>query len=374
MIINWLQRHERIGDALLVLAALAATVGAAARYHQRAIGIPLALLACFPLLARRRWPLLVLGVTTAATHAIAGVSGIYTPFPVGVALFTVATLCERTTALIAGLVAIATLTPTLWNSVGWSHPGDVVVRVLGFALAWLIGDSIGTRRRYVAALEERAERLEREREAEAARAVAEEQARIARELHDVLAHNVAVMVVQAAAGSDAFETRPQRARQALEAIETTGRGALAELRRVLGAISAGGGAAFTPEPGLDRLDELLDQVRATGLEVSLTVEGTRRALPAGVDLSAYRLVQEALTNTLKHARATRADVVLRYGDHDVDVEVRDNGTGAVDTKGSGRGLTGMRERVGTFGGSMSAGPAGAGGFAVVARLPIGADA
>ena len=233
----------------------------------------------------------------------------------------------------------------------------------------MLGDNLGTRRAYTKALEERAERLERERNAERARAVAEEQARIARELHDVIAHNVSVMVVQAAAANDVFDTRPERAREALHAIEASGRSALAELRRLLGVVR-GDGAEFTPQPGLDRLDDLVAQVRAAGLAVAVSVEGAPRSLPTGVDLSAYRVVQEALTNTLRHAEATRADVSLRYRDDELDVEVRDDGGGNGERRRPGRGLIGMRERVTAFGGSLETGPPNTGGFGVSARFPL----
>jgi signal transduction histidine kinase len=244
--------------------------------------------------------------------------------------------------------------------------------LIAFGVTWVLGDSLGTRRAYTRALEERAERLERERERESARAVAEEQARIARELHDVIAHNLSVMVVQAAA-NDVFDARPDRAREALQTIEATGRGALAELRRLLGGVR-GDGADFAPQPDLAQLDELIDQVRAAGLQVVLHVDGEPRPLPAALELSAYRIVQEALTNTLKHAHASRADVALRYRAEALDVEIRDDGTGNGDAPAGGHGLIGMRERVGIFGGSLDAGPVPGGGFAIAARFPSAAGA
>jgi signal transduction histidine kinase len=257
--------------------------------------------------------------------------------------------------------------------VAYPAPFPVLGRLLGFAVAWLVGDSIGTRRRYIEALEERAARLEREREAEAARAVAEEQARIARELHDIIAHTVSVMVVQAAAANDVFDSRPDRVRDALRAIEQAGRGALEELRRLLGGVR-GDPAAYEPQPGIADLDELLAQIRTAGLDVAVTVEGEPRSLPPAIDLSAYRVIQEALTNTLKHAHATHADVRLSYGDEELDVLVRDDGVGgaASAVNGSGHGLIGMRERLTLLGGSLSAGPTDRGGYSVSARFPLGA--
>src|SRR5262249_24107432 len=195
------------------------------------------------------------------------------------------------------------------------------------------------------------------------------QARIARELHDVIAHNVSVMVVQAAAGRDAFEERPQRAREALETIEATGRSALGELRRLLGAVRDGD-PDYEPQPGLSGLPTLIDRVRTSGLEVVLHVEGVPTPLPAAVELSAYRVVQEALTNTLKHAMATRVGVGLRYAANELGIEVRDDGRATGTGAGTGSGLIGMRERLAAFGGTLSAGSAPGGGYAVEARFPL----
>ena len=367
MALNWLERHKRLTDLALVLFALATSFGALGHEHRAGIGVPLALLAALPLFFRRRYPLAVLVVTTIATAVAASGFG-YNPFPAGIALFTVAARFERRLSLAASAAALLFLTPFLWVDAGWGHPYLVLGRLLPFAIAWLAGDSIGIRRRYVHELEEKAERLERERESEAARAVAEEQARIARELHDVIAHNLSVIVVQAAAGNDVFETRPDRAREALRRVEATGRSALAELRQLLGDVRTNG-AEFAPQPGLDRLDELVREVRSAGLDVVVTIEGTPKELPATLDLSAYRIVQEALTNTLKHAHASRADIAVRYRDSSLGIEVRDDGSG--DDAGSGHGLIGMRERVAALGGSLSAGPAETGGFAVAATFPLG---
>jgi signal transduction histidine kinase len=366
MALNWLERHKRLTDLALVLFALATSFGALGHEQRTAIGVPLALLLAVPLFFRRRYPLAVLALTTAATAIAVGDYG-YNPFPAGVALFTVAARCERRVSLAAGGIALAVLAPPLWAHAGWGHPYVLLGRLLPFAIAWLAGDSIGIRRRYVQELEEKAERLEREREREAARAVAEEQARIARELHDVIAHNLSVMVVQAAAADDVFETRPDRAREALRRVEATGRSALAELRQLLGDVR-GNGADFAPQPGLGRLDELVREVGDAGLEVAITIEGTPTEVPTALDLSAYRIVQEALTNTLKHAHARRAEVAVRYQGSTLDIEVRDDGSG--DGGGSGHGLIGMRERVAVFGGSLSAGPAENGGFAVAASFPL----
>jgi len=256
---------------------------------------------------------------------------------------------------------------------GLDEPIFVVAMYAVFAAAWALGDNLRTRRAYLAELEARAERLEREREETARRAVAEEQARIARELHDVISHNVSVMVVQAAAGGDVFATHPDRAREALGSIESTGREALVELRRLLGVVRPApedDRVDREPQPGLARLPELIEQVSATGLRVELAVGGEPRDLPLGVDLSAYRIVQEALTNTLKHASAENVEVTIAYQDARLELEVLDDGAGG-DVGGDGRGLIGMRERVGLLGGELTAGPRAGGGFGVRAVIPLG---
>ena len=368
MVWNWLRRHSTLVDVVFALALGAAYISHAARHADWDGGVPLAVAQVLPLVVRRRYPRSVLGVITGAWIAQVAAASALPPVPTMVAVYTVGANLARVDGLRAATVAtsassIATL--------GVGAYGRTVTDLVLLVAAWVLGDNLGTRREYTRALEERAERLERGREVEAARARAEEQARIARELHDVIAHNVSVMVVQAAAANDVFDSRPERAREALRAIETSGRSALSELRRLLGVVRADG-AEYAPQPGLDRLDDLVAQVRAAGLAVAVSVEGARRTLPAGVDLSAYRVVQEALTNTLKHAHATRADVSLRFREDELDVEVRDDGEGRGNGNGDGggRGLIGMRERVTAYGGKLAAGPAPSGGFSVAARFPL----
>jgi signal transduction histidine kinase len=350
------------------LPALVGTVPAiSSERHQRllvAAAVPLALLQTLPLAWRRVQPLAVLAVTVAATVALLGVAGRYFPLGVAIALYTVAAHRERPQALRAGLAALAVLAvPILLAS--YPRPDSLIANVVVLALCWTLGAYLGE-------LRARAVRAERERQAQARRAVAEEQARIARELHDVIAHSVSVMVVQAAAGADVFDTSPERARQALGAIEATGRQALAELRHLLNAKPVDG-EALAPQPGLARLDALAGQVRAAGLAVELRVEGAPLPLPSGADLSAYRIVQEALTNTLKHAQATKASVLVRYRAGAVELEVRDDGRATARTgDGGGRGIIGMRERAALYGGHLRAAPEPGGGFAVRAHLPIGA--
>jgi signal transduction histidine kinase len=253
----------------------------------------------------------------------------------------------------------------------------VIPELALFAIAWVIGDNIRTRRAYLAELEARATRLEREREEKAEREVIEERTRIARELHDVIAHNVSVMVVQASAGEELFDADPERARESLSSVAATGRAALTELRRLLGVIrveeSDRPAASYTPQPGMEYLDELVRQVRETGLAVGLSVLGEPRELPEGVGLCAYRIVQEALTNTLRHAKASEAHVSVRYAPDALELQVLDDGRGAPATNGgpgTGHGLIGMRERVALFGGELSARSRPDQGYEVRARIPL----
>jgi signal transduction histidine kinase len=200
-------------------------------------------------------------------------------------------------------------------------------------------------------------------------AVEQEQARIARELHDIVAHNVSVIVAQAAAARRVFDAEPEHARQVLAAIETTARQALVEMRRLLGVLHPDPGAQLAPQPRLDRLPGLVAQISRAGLPVELVVQGRRRPLPAGVELSAYRIVQEALTNALKHAGAARATVVLGYRAAGLELRVSDDGRGAPAGVVTGQGLVGMRQRAALLGGKLVAGPGPAGGFQVTATLP-----
>jgi signal transduction histidine kinase len=220
----------------------------------------------------------------------------------------------------------------------------------------------------------RAIQAEREREAVARVAVAEERARIARELHDVVAHAVSVMVLHVGAVRHRLPAELADDRDALTAVERAGRTALAEMRRLLAAMRReGDGVEFTPQPGLDGLSSLLEEVGRAGLPVELHVDGEPVPLPRGVDLSAYRIVQEGLTNALKHARTSTADVTVRYGLDELQIEVRDDGVGSATSDALGHGLVGVRERVKIYGGEMSAGTANGGGFVLSTRLPLGRE-
>ncbi len=260
--------------------------------------------------------------------------------------------------------------PDIFMSVVFSTP---------FLLCWVLGRLTRIRRAYYVQLEDRAARLERERDAQAKIAVAAERARIARELHDVVAHNVSVMIVQADGASFVMDSSPEQAKQALATIAGTGRQALEEMRRLLGLLrSADSGGEYVPQPGVEQLPDLLDQVRNAGLPVAFEVEGEPRELPRGVELTAYRIVQEALTNARKHGGPqAAARVRIRFDDRGVDVLIEDDGRGATaqlardgGQDGFGHGLIGMRERVGMVGGTLDVGPGVNGGFRIDARLPL----
>jgi signal transduction histidine kinase len=246
--------------------------------------------------------------------------------------------------------------------------GDVLPTLAWLVGFWLIGRVIRSWRNRAVTLERLNRELDEQRGLQAAAAVVVERGRIARELHDVIGHNVSMMVVQAGAAARVLEGAQPDVRNALTAIEQTGRQTVDEMRRLIGVVRSKDGLALSPQPTLRDLDQLVANVREAGLPVELQVEGAPVTLPAGVDLSAYRIVQEALTNTLKHAGPARATVIVRYGSGAVEVEVRDDGSAVGD--GIGNGLIGMRERVALWGGELEAGRHGDGGFAVRARLPL----
>jgi len=296
-----------------------------------------------------------------------------------VAVYSVAAYGDRWVSL-AGLAAAAGGSAAVQLTPGRFQAPTVVSNGLIIGAAWLLGHFVGVRRRYITRLEERTAELEWARAELARRAVAEERLRLARELHDVVAHCISMIAVQSGVGAHVADTQPEEAAKALAAIEATSRAALTELRRLLGVLRQGSEPQgdLAPVPGLADLDGLLAEVAKAGLAVKLRVNGTRPPLPAGVDLSAYRIVQEALTNVVKHAGPARAQVVVGYRDQDVTVEVTDDGRGVVTSvsdgrAGTGHGLIGMRERVQAFGGDFQAGPCPGGGFRVAARLPLAVD-
>ncbi|MFE4593640.1 sensor histidine kinase [Streptomyces laurentii] len=339
---------------------------------------------------RRRVPerMLLLTVAVGLFQLVFGVTPFVSDFAMLVIIYTVAATegprWASRLALVGGLSA-STISQLAWPPEMPHARGPqiffAVIMTVPFALAWVLGDSLRTRRAYFAQLEERAARLEKEREAQAKVAVAAERARIARELHDVVAHNVSVMVVQADGAAYVMDSSPDTAKQALETIAGTGRQALAEMRRLLGILRTGEhqeAGEYVPQPDVQQIEDLVEQVRGTGLAVDFKIEGTPRPLPSGVELTAYRIVQEALTNTRKHGGPdVGASVRLVYFDDGLGLLVEDDGRGAPQemyedggADGHGHGLIGMRERVGMVGGTLDAGPRSGGGFRISALLPL----
>ncbi len=249
--------------------------------------------------------------------------------------------------------------------------GDLAWDMVTFTIAWIIGFAVGDKYREVDEAKERAALAEREREERARRAVADERARIARELHDVVGHSVSVMTVQASAVRRLLEPDQDKVRKALVVVEQTGREALAEMRRMVGVLRHPEEApALAPQPSLEQIEKLVQHTREAGLPVELRIEGEPVQLPSGVDLTAYRLVQEGLTNAVKHARAQQAEVLVRYEAGHIELTVSDDGCGEGDGVGGGHGLVGMLERVTVYGGKLEAGPGPEGGFRLRATLPV----
>ena len=342
----------------------------------RGLAVPLALFMSACVAVRRRWPLAagcaivtgnalhiyVASAGTSVASALAWMSGLY-----AIAVWT-----DRR----GFITGVAVLVATNWLSY-LGDPGDpqstVLFTVIPVVVMFLLRRAVRDRQLLAETLAARAELLEREHELRANEAVAEERARIARELHDLVAHNVSVMVVQAGAERHALPEGQESTREALSSIEGAGRQALAEARRLLGMLrQEDEHAALAPQPGIDQLDFLVEQIERAGLPVKLEIEGEPVPLPAGLDLCAYRIVQEGLTNALKHAGPARAHVHLRYLPSKLEVEVRDDGRGADSPNGdgAGHGLIGMRERVALYGGQIQTGHAAAGGFQIRAELPL----
>jgi len=371
MIWAWLHRHPHAIDVAVVALLLFLGVGAALhRHHLRAAAIPLAVCEALPLLWRRRHPGPVVAAVTGAVLISIALGVWLIPLQLGVALYTLMAVRSDRLGRALGTTSILTVAIAVLSAGGLEF-GAAAARVVFLIAAALLGDSTGSRRAYIHEIEEKAERLEREQEIEARRAAAEEQARIARELHDVVAHALSVIVVQAGAADDAFDRDPDAAHESIRAIDDSARSALADLRRVLGILHHDE-PEYEPQAGLERLDSLIESVRATGLTVSLELAGAQRPLPPSVAMSAYRIVQEALTNSLKHAGAEHVRIRISYGEA-LEVDVRDDGCGVVNGAAApGRGLIGMRERVALLGGTLETGPNPAGGYRVKADIPIGA--
>ncbi len=390
---DWLRAHPLVVDSMLALliAALGLTVFGGWRLSVPE-GLAFVTALCVPVALRRRYPV----GAFAAVVVAGGLEVLALPRPIGsdlavvVLLYTLAAYRPRRIS-VAGLgicLAGSAVALVKWAPVDVSSLYSFWPPAVAFAgpalLAWLLGDSMQWRRGYYRGLEERAARLERERDAQAQIAAAAERARIARELHDVVAHNVSVMVVQADGAAFALENSPEKARQALTAISRTGRQALAEMRSLLGVLrSADDGAELAPQPGVEQLAGLLEQTRAAGVPVSFSVEGVPRPLPTGTALTAYRIVQESLTNARKHGGlAVTAAVTLRFCEDQLVIKVTDDGSRAVRAgggagpgagpkgDGQGHGLIGMRQRADVYGGTVTAGPQPGGGWRVTATLPL----
>jgi signal transduction histidine kinase len=357
---------------------------------------------------RRRFPIAVLFVVTLATivYVVRDYPDNGLPVMALIALYTVASLRPRPVWVAAVSLYLVLLLISVVTHPEELSLGDFVGNVAVFGIAAVFGDSVRIRRAYTAALEARAADLERNQEAEAQRAVAEERLRIARELHDVVAHAMSVVAVQSGVGAHIIDTDPAEAKRILENVKVASREALDEMRRLLGvlrqqddddertpavageesgdgsspatSITGGLRPALAPVPGLDGVESLAQGVRKAGVPVTVTVTGTRAEVPPGVDLCAYRIVQEALTNVLKHAGPARAEVEVGYRPGSVTVVVTDDGRGGSADRspaiggmpGSGHGLLGMRERVAVFGGELTTGHRVGGGFRVAATLPF----
>jgi signal transduction histidine kinase len=391
---DFLRRHPTWVDsfwAVVLLMACAAwiLIDQSVSLAVKAVAVPLSFALAAVVALRRRAPERMLVVAVAAGLAQLAFNVRTNPGDAAflVIIYTCASNGARWSsrlALTAGLAA-APLSMLRWPpndeyDTVWTTLLQTFFLMVIFALAWVVGDRLRTRRAYYAELEERATRLHREREAQSKAAVAAERARIARELHDVVAHNVSVMVVQADGAAYVLDAAPDQAKQALNTISTTGRQALAEMRRLLGLLRAGddAGGEYVPQPGVDQLADLIDQVRGAGLPVRFEVAGDARPLSSGVELTAYRIVQEALTNVRKHGGdGASASVLLGFGDAALDLLIEDDGRGARRDQyaqggqdGLGQGLIGMRERIGMIGGTLDAGPRPGGGFRISAVLPL----
>jgi len=343
-----------------------------------------AIVYCAPLALRRRWPLAVLTVMTVQFLLYWGVgqpNEIGSWIALGAAVYAAAAYGARPRAawVNAGclaLVAAAIVVQSGEHEVTGPAAlvGVILFASMPFVLGWPLGSMMRELRRTRATLEQRNAELAAEREARAQRAVLQERVRIARELHDVVAHHVSVMAVQAAAARRLFRSRPDDAIEAIGAVEEAGRDAIVDLKQLVGVLRHEEAQELAPQPRMDQLPRLLAGVEQAGLPVTLVVEGEHRTLPAGVELSAYRIVQEALTNTIKHAHATHADVLVRYAEGGVELDVVDDGRarpgapGGVSGLNGGKGLLGMRERASVHAGTLEAGPVPTGGFRVHAVL------
>ncbi|HEV8249383.1 MAG TPA: sensor histidine kinase [Gaiellaceae bacterium] len=369
-------------DAIIVLAAAGAVIEAVLRRNDEHapdrlwLSILVQLALTLPLLARRLgFPLLAGILVFAAAISFAGGELVTFTFPVFIAILTVCFLLgmldDRRQAVAGIAIAVGASFVVNANDADRASEDFVAVPIL-FVVVWIVGFALAHQLRQKRDAEARAHRAEREREERARSAVTEERQRIARELHDVVAHSISVMTVQAGGVRRLLHPDQTREREALETIEETGRQALAEMRRMLGILrQPTDEPTLAPQPSIATLEALVEQVREAGLPVEYRIEGEPLPLPPGVELSAYRIVQEALTNALRYAGPARAEVSVRYGRDAVELEITNDGRVDGDGEGAGHGLIGMRERVAVVGGTLEAGPReGADGFVVKARLPV----
>jgi signal transduction histidine kinase len=378
------RRH--VLDLLIVIAAIESALEVAVRDDAlRAprttpwFAVPAAAIVVLPLLARHRRPFGAPAAVWLLAAAVSFVDGRLIEFTAGVAAagwaasFLLGQVPDARQARLGLAIVLGSAAVVVSNDPNHAA-GEFVFIPVVYAIGWVAGFALRNRAARAEAAEERASLAEREREAAARIAVAEERARIARELHDIVAHAVSVIVLQVGAVRHNLPETLGEDREALRGVEETGRTALTDMRRLLGAMRHDGDDLdLAPQPGLASLDPLLDEVRRAGLPVRLHVDGEPVPLPRTIDLSAYRIVQEGLTNALKHAHAGHADVVIRYGSDRLEVDVRDDGRGITASDGLGHGLVGVRERVKIYGGEMTAGAAPGGGFVLSTSFPFEGD-
>ncbi|OFS26528.1 hypothetical protein HMPREF3162_05140 [Brevibacterium sp. HMSC07C04] len=384
----WLQQHRWVTDSLVSILVL----GYEAMYialvsYQRGLGpgaiaafiAAVAMCAVFPL--RRRWPLVTFGIVSVAAWGLLLLGLGLSPGSMTMSALLLFTLATRFgwTVVASALAAVcvwAVVGGLAFIEAGMMRIGEVGVIVLAAVCVAMFGVAARHRRGRLEALRERADQLARERDAQAAISAAEERARIAREIHDIVSHSLGTMVVMADGAARTAESAPQEASRAMARVRDTGREAMAEMRRMLDVLRDDEAALRAPQPGLDSLERLLEENRATGMRVDLTVTGSPVELPTGVDLAAYRIVQEALTNARKHGGPllSLVMVAITYRDAVIDLRIADDGAGVnaeAPASRSGHGLVGMRERVTAYGGWLKTGPRPQRGFEVHAVLPIG---
>jgi signal transduction histidine kinase len=390
---NWLRnpRVQGTGDAVLA-AFLAATsvlpvlaVGDLSWGHPKALGVALGLLSTVPVAWRARRPLtafaIVLFANGACIYAAVPNGAAFQPFvALTLTAYSVGSRAEGRRALwVPPVLLLASVPVFVAARLHGQDSGNIIPSLVWLVAAWAVGRVVRSWWHKNAALEAANRELEEQRELQAQAAVAVERGRIARELHDVVAHNVSMIVVQAGAAARVLHGEQPDVRNALEVIAASGRETVDEMRTLLGVLrSDDGPAALKPQPGLADLEQLVSGVREAGLPVTLRIEGAPRPLPPTLDLSAFRIVQEALTNTLRHAGPARAEVTVRYEDGLVTLEIADTGHGPdggpITGRGTGHGLVGMRERAAMLGGEFEAARADSGGFTVRARLPAATPA